>query len=189
MTAKSLILISFLSLSLLQGKNLQACGEMPLDTVQSVELPRYLGTWYEIASFPQSFQKGCVGTTATYSQRQNGDIDVLNQCRLNTLDGKLKTAHGVAKVVDKTTNAKLKVSFFWPFYGKYWIIDLGQGQDYDYAVVGHPNRKYLWILSRTPKMDPAKYDAIVARVREQGFDPSRLKMTLQAERSKAEYIF
>jgi apolipoprotein D and lipocalin family protein len=81
--------------------------------------------------------------------------------------------------VDKNTNAKLKVSFFWPFWGDYWIIDLGR--DYEYAVVGHPGRKYLWILSRTPSMEPAAYEGVLERLRVQGYDTSRLVRTLQVE--------
>jgi apolipoprotein D and lipocalin family protein len=149
----------------------------PLRTVSHVDLGRYVGTWYEIASFPQSFQRGCTATTATYTVRGDGDIDVLNRCRLGSLDGKEKSARGRARVVDRTTNAKLRVSFFRPFWGDYWIIDLAS--DYSYAVVGHPGRDYLWILSRTPTMDEPTYQGIVTRLREQGYDTSRLVRTPQ----------
>ena len=125
----------------------------PLRTVEHVDLQRYLGTWYEIASFPQRFQRGCTATTATYAMRADGQIDVLNRCRKGSLDGPEKSAHGIARVVDRSTNAKLKVSFFRPFWGDYWIVDLAG--DYSYAVVGHPSRDYLWILSRTPSMSEA----------------------------------
>jgi len=153
-------------------------GKMPpLETVSHVDLDRYLGKWYEIASFPQWFQKGCVASTATYSLRKDGDIDVLNQCRKDTLEGKFKSAKGKAWVVDRQSNARLKVRFFWPFSGDYWIIDLGDG--YQYAVVGHPNRNYLWILSRAPQMDPAVYDGILERLKKQHYDVSRLRKTLQ----------
>jgi len=97
----------------------------PLRTVSQVQLERYVGTWYEIASFPQSFQRGCTATTATYAIRQDGEIDVLNRCRKESLDGKEDSAQGRARVVDRSTNAKLEVSFFRPFWGDYWIIDLG----------------------------------------------------------------
>jgi apolipoprotein D and lipocalin family protein len=149
----------------------------PLQTVQRVELDRYMGLWYEIASFPQRFQKGCVASMATYSLRENGKVDVLNQCRNETLDGKLRSAKGKAWVVDKRTNAKLKVRFFWPFSGDYWITDLGP--DYEYAVVGHPKRTYLWILGRKPHMDSTTYEGILQRLKEQQYDVSRLKKTLQ----------
>jgi apolipoprotein D and lipocalin family protein len=148
-----------------------------LRTVDHVDLQRYLGTWYDVASFPQRFQKGCTGSTATYALRDDGEIDVLNRCRLGSLDGEEKTARGRARVVDRETNAKLEVSFFRPFWGDYWIIDLGA--DYEYAVVGHPGRDYLWILSRTPTMDAAVYDGILERLRGQGYEVERLNRTLQ----------
>jgi apolipoprotein D and lipocalin family protein len=152
-------------------------GLAPLQTVDHVELSRYLGTWYEIASYPQSFQKGCTATTADYTLRDDGMITVVNRCRKETLDGKLDEAKGLARVVDTTTNAKLEVSFFRPFWGDYWIIDLDP--EYRFAVVGHPGRDYLWILSREPQLDPAVYDGILERLRESSYDTARLVRTLQ----------
>lgn len=149
----------------------------PLETVAHVELSSYLGTWYEIASFPQFFQRGCTATTATYTLRDDGDIDVLNRCRKGSLDGELKSALGRARVVDRSTNAKLEVSFFGPFWGDYWIINLAA--DYSYAVVGHPDRDYLWILARTPTMSDVTYKSIIVRLQEQGYETSRLVHTLQ----------
>ena len=148
-----------------------AASQTPLETVPRVDLNRYVGRWYEIASFPTWFQKGCLGSTADYRLRPDGEIDVLNQCR-KAPDGALDSARGRAWVTDSATNAKLKVQFFWPFRGDYWIIDLGR--DYDYAVVGHPSRDYLWVLSRTPRIDDGLYDLILERVRQKGYDPSRL---------------
>jgi apolipoprotein D and lipocalin family protein len=125
-----------------------------LRTVPKVDLARYLGTWYEIARYPNSFQKECDQATAQYSLRDDGDIDVLNTC-VRKDNKKLDEAHGVAHVEDPLTNAKLTVTFLpgWLRWtgigvGKYWIIDLGS--EYEYAVVSEPKRKYLWILSRTP---------------------------------------
>jgi len=152
-------------------------GDRPLEVVPHVDLRRYLGTWYEIATIPQRFQKGCVGVTAEYALRNDGDIDVVNTCRQDTLDGKVRSVRGKAWVVDKATNAKLKVRFFWPFSGAYWIIELDP--EYRWAVVGHPGRGYLWILSRTPQMDGALYDEIIRRVTAKGYDTSRIKKTLQ----------
>ncbi len=149
----------------------------PLRTVPKVELERYMGKWYEIASFPQWFQKGCTASTATYSLRNDGKVNVLNECRDKTLDGKMRQAKGKAWVVDKQTNSKLKVSFFWPFSGDYWIIDLAPG--YEYAVIGHPKRTYLWILSRKPHMDTGTYEAILQRLKAQNYDLGPLKKTLQ----------
>lgn len=152
-------------------------GLPPLEAVAQVDLARYTGTWYEIARFPQRFQRGCTGSTATYAPRDDGDIDVLNRCLIDSLDGEEKTASGRARVVDRSTNAKLEVSFFRPFWGDYWIIDLAE--DYSYAVVGHPSRDYLWILSRTAAMAEATYLGIVTRLAAQGYETERLVRTPQ----------
>jgi apolipoprotein D and lipocalin family protein len=152
-------------------------GLPPLTVVDHVELSRYLGTWYEIGSFPQSFQKGCTATTATYALRADGEIDVTNRCRLGTPTGEEKVAEGRARVVDPVSNAKLEVSFFRPFWGDYWIIDLAP--DYSFAVVGHPGRDYLWILSRTPTLDDATYAGILERLKAKGYEIARLNRTVQ----------
>ncbi len=152
-------------------------GLPPLETVRHVDLGRYVGTWYEIAAFPQRFQRGCTATTATYALRADGDLDVLNRCRKGAPDGEERSARGRARVVDRATGAKLEVSFFRPFWGDYWIIDLAD--DYSYAVVGHPSRDYLWILGRTPQMSEETYHAIVTRLQGQGYETARLVRTLQ----------
>ena len=145
-------------------------GHAPaLPVVPDVDLPRYMGVWYEIASYPTWFQKGCTGSTARYHLNADGTVDVLNQCRKG---GTLESARGTAWAPDPGEPAKLKVRFFWPFRADYWIIDLGP--EYEYAVVGHPSREYLWILSRTPAMDPAVYACILQRLRLNGYDPDRL---------------
>lgn len=144
----------------------------PLEVVPHVDLKKYLGKWYEIAHLPAKFQEGCTDTTATYNLSKDGSISVLNEC---TRNGKVKQAKGKAKVVDKNSNAKLKVTFFWPFYGDYWIINLGK--DYDYAVVGTPNRKYLWILSRTLQMDDKLFSQLIEFAKAKGFDVSKLIKT------------
>ena len=143
-----------------------------LEVVAHVDLKRYLGKWYEIAHLPFRFEEGCSDITATYSLSDDGSISVLNECKRS---GKVKRAKGKAKVVDKNTGAKLKVTFFWPFYGDYWIINLGD--DYDYAVVGTPNRKYLWILSRTPQMDDKLFSQLIELVKSKGFDVGSLIKT------------
>ncbi len=110
--------------------------------MSSVDLSRYVGRWYEIAGLPNRFEKKCADSvTATYALRSDGKIEAVNRCRKSS--GEYTTAKGKAKVVDKQTNAKLKVTFFWPFYGDYGILDLGP--NYEYAVVGDPSRDYLWI--------------------------------------------
>ena len=156
----------------------QADQAPPLEVVPSLELERYLGDWYEIASFPQFFQRGCVATQASYSLREDGRIRVLNRCRDGALDADWREAEGVAWVVDPDdSSARLVVSFFWPFKGDYWVIDLGE--DYEFAVVGHPERTYLWILSRTPTLPADVYDEILERIRAQGYDLGPLVKTLQ----------
>ncbi len=149
-------------------------SENALEVVPHVELERYLGKWYEIARLPARFQEGCSETTATYALTKNGGVSVLNECIRN---GKLSRAVGKAKVADKATGAKLKVSFFWPFYADYWIIKLGD--DYSYAVVGTPSRKYLWILSRTPQMDDGLFSELLEFAKSKGFDVGRLIRTSQ----------
>ena len=142
-------------------------NELPaLQTVPHVDLNRYVGLWYEIGRYPNSFQKSCGDSTAMYTARPDGEIDVVNSCR-DEKDGRLREARGRAWVVDKTSNARLKVSFFWPFRGDYWIIDLGR--EYEYAVVGTPNRRYLWILSRTPEIHPDILAKILQNVEKQGY--------------------
>jgi apolipoprotein D and lipocalin family protein len=155
-----------------------ASTDKPLATVPLVDLERYMGKWYEISSFPQSFQKGCHCTVAEYSMTDKGDVRVVNTCRKDAADGKVKTANGKAFVVAGSGNAKLRVQFFWPFRGDYWIIDLAA--DYTYAVVGEPSRKYLWILCRTPQMDETLYREIVDRAAGKGFDVSKLVRTDQS---------
>lgn len=148
-----------------------------LKTVPYVDLKKYAGKWYEIASLPQRFQKGCNCTTAEYTLTDKDFVKVENRCNKDSVNGKKSYIKGKAFVVENSGNAKLKVQFFWPFRGKYWIIDLAE--DYSYAVVGHPNRKYLWILSRTPKINETTYQQIISRIKENGFDISKIELTKQ----------
>ena len=152
-------------------------SNQPLEAVDSVDLQRYQGTWYEIASFPQRFQKGCHCTSATYTATQEDFVVVENRCRKDSINGEESYIKGKAYIVENTNNAKLEVEFFWPFKGDYWIIDLDK--DYQYAVVGHPNREYLWILSRTPQMSDSLYSEITKRIADKGFDLSILQKTVQ----------
>lgn len=150
----------------------------PVQTVAQVDIQKYAGVWYEIASFPLLAQKGCTNVTATYTLRDDGDIDVFNRCRKYSLDGEEDSVNGRARVVDKASNAKLQVSFLRPFWGDYWVIDLAP--DYSYAVVGHPSRDYLWILSRTPTMPEDTYQSILKRLQDdQKYPLDRLNRTLQ----------
>lgn len=148
-----------------------------LKTVSHVDIKRYSGKWYEIASLPQRFQRGCNCTTAEYTLTDKGYIIVYNQCHKGSPSGKISSIKGKAFPVKGSNNAKLKVQFFWPFRGDYWIIDLAD--DYSYAVVGTQNRNYLWILSRTPAMEKQVLDNILIRIKENGFDAGRLSFTNQ----------
>lgn len=154
---------------------------VPPTTVAAVDLQRYVGRWYEIAKIPNRFQKQCArGTTAEYTLRADGRIEVLNRC--TRADGQTDEARGVAKVADRDSNSRLKVSFvrflgMQLFWGDYWIIGLGAG--YEYAIVGSPDRKYGWILSRTPRLAPEVLEVAFATLRAQGYDASRFEMTTQ----------
>lgn len=149
-----------------------------LKTVAQVDLDRYTGKWYEIASYPMIFQKGCHCTTATYTKSPKGFVIVENRCNKGSVDGPESYIKGKAFVAKNSGNAKLKVQFFWPFRANYWIIDLAE--DYSYAVVSDPGRSTLWILSRTPEMDQEVYDAILEKLEDWGFDLSRLRRTIQS---------
>lgn len=148
-----------------------------LQTVPFVDLKKYAGKWYEIASYPQHFQKDCNCTTAEYTLSDKNYVIVENRCNKGNPKGKVSYIKGKAFIVENSGNAKLKVQFFWPFKGKYWIIDLAE--DYSYAVVGHPNRKYLWILSRTATMNENIYQQLISKIQEKGFDISKIKRTKQ----------
>lgn len=158
-------LITFLSIMLFNS-----CKNQDLDTVSSVDLEKYAGKWFDIASFPQRFQKGCENTTATYTLTDKGYVIVENRCKKQE---EMTYIKGKAFVLKNSGNAKLKVQFFWPFRGKYWIIELDK--NYQYAVVGHPNRKYLWILSREPKMNNVLYEELLKKIESKGFDINKIE--------------
>jgi apolipoprotein D and lipocalin family protein len=150
----------------------------PLAVVDPIDLDRYSGRWYEIASFPQRFQRGCVATMATYTRLDAARLRVVNECRDGMFDGDLRSVEGVAWLADPASSeAKLEVQFFWPFRGDYWVIDLDP--DYRHAVVGHPSRDYLWILARTPTLEPTEYEALLARIAAQGYELEHLERTPQ----------
>lgn len=147
----------------------------PLPTVDGVDLARYGGAWHEIALLPNRFQKQCVADTQASYRLEGERVEVINRCR--TADGSVDTARGQAKVVPGSGNAKLRVSFFWPFYGDYWVLALDP--DYRQVLIGEPSRKYAWVLSRTPQMDEAALDALLARAAELGFDRAAFRRTPQ----------
>jgi len=149
-------------------------------TVKELDLNRYLGKWYEIARFPHSFEKSLVGVTATYSLRDDGKIKVMNQGYKNTLDGELSVAEGKAKIPNKLEPAKLKVSFFWIFYGDYYVLELDE--NYQYVMIGSSSPKYFWILCRTPQMDSAIYEMLLEKARKRGYNLDKLVKVLQPEK-------
>lgn len=163
-----------IGLALLCTLVVMGCGDStPLPTVANVDLAKYAGTWHEIASFPSSFQKGCTCTTATYTVEAD-HVKVDNKC---FRDGKWGGIVGKAFAQEGTGNAQLKVQFFWPFKGDYYIMALAD--DYSYALVGHPNREYLWVLARNPQMDEATYQMLLDKATSLGFDTTQLVRTAQ----------
>lgn len=145
----------------------------PLETVEGVDLLRYEGVWYEIAAFPQRYERGCHCTTAEYRAQSDDRIEVINRCRDGDPRGELRVAEGKAFPVKGSGNAKLEVQFFWPFRGDYWVLALGD--DYDWSLVGSPDRDALWILARTPRISPELRDRIERIARTRGFDVGRLE--------------
>lgn len=147
-------------------------------TVPTLDLDRYLGTWYEIARYPHSFEKDLVGVTATYSLKDDGKIKVVNQGYKNTLDGKLKKSIGKAYVPDASKPSQLKVSFFLFFYGDYLVMELDQ-ENYQWAVVGSKSDNFLWILCREPNMEQELYNDLLDRLVKRGYDLTRLERVAQ----------
>lgn len=141
-------------------------------TVKHLELEKYLGTWYEIARFPHSFEKGLVGVTARYSLMNDGTISVVNQGYKGSLEGKTSRAEGKVKIPDPEDPARLKVSFFLFFYGDYYVLELDK--DYRWAMIGSSTPKYFWILSRSPQMDPEVYMMLLKNAEKRGYDLSKL---------------
>ena len=142
-----------------------------------VDLSRYLGRWYEQARYEASFQKGCEGVTADYAAKPDGSVSVVNACRQGALNGPLKTAEASARVVEGSNGAKLKVMFFWPVEGDYWILD--HARDYSWSIVGEPSGQYLWILTRSQRIGLRQYEALVGRARALGYDTALLRRTQQ----------
>lgn len=150
---------------------------IPLTTVEQVDVERYLGRWYEIARFPNSFEENCEGVTAEYARREDGLISVTNTCRKGAVDGPAKVANGRARIVDAESNAKLEVSFFGPFWGDYWILNLAE--DYSLSLVGEPGGRYLWILARTPEITNETKSEAISHLKGLGYNTDALYFTKQ----------
>ena len=174
---KYIFSILFLFITIIKGQDMKN----ELQVVNKVDLKKYIGLWYEVAKIHNWFQKDCIkNTTAEYSLREDGRIKVVNSCM--QADGSIKVAEGVAKVVDNISNAKLEVSFvkilgIQLFWGDYWII--GLGDNYDYALIGSPDRKYGWILSRTKKLSQEKLNEISDLLKIKGYDIKNFEFTEQ----------
>lgn len=177
-TVTPLLAMSALALSCAQTTT-ERLGLPAVQTVDGLELDRYLGQWFEIGSYPNQFQAGCSETIANYALKDDGDIEVKNTC---TVDGEPTEATGVARAVDLDAG-KLEVSFFGPFFGDYWVVELGddvaETEPYSYAVVTSPSRDFLWVLSREPTMAGDTLDGIFARLAEQTIDRERFVLTAQ----------
>jgi apolipoprotein D and lipocalin family protein len=152
-------------------------ADRAVEVQAGLDLERYLGTWYEIASYPASFQRGCTATTASYVRDGSGVLRVRNTCRRGGLDGKPSSVSGYLRVPDPADPARLEVSFFRPFWADYWVLAVAD--DYGWALVGTPNRKYLWVLARTRTLDDATWTSLVGRLAASGWDTGRLVRTLQ----------
>jgi apolipoprotein D and lipocalin family protein len=180
-TLSARLLAAFLGAVMLSG--CAALQKGPLGNLavpqpaKPVEISQYLGRWYEIGRYEAVFQKDCEGVTADYSLAKPGQIAVVNQCRKGALDGIATTANGKAKIVEGSNNAKLRVSFFGPFYGDYWVLD--RAEDYSWSIVGEPSGQYLWLLHRKPQPGVAIITQMRTRATELGYDLSLLRMTQQ----------
>jgi apolipoprotein D and lipocalin family protein len=162
----------------LTAASLAACvTPTELPTVQSVDLSRYYGTWYEIARLPNRFQAMCVSDAQAVYRPDGEDVSVVNQCR--TADGTIKRAEGIARPVAGSRGAKLRVSFFRPFYGDYWILELDP--DYRWVLVGEPGRRVAWILARQPALDDATLARLLERAAALGFDRDAFVRTRHAD--------
>ncbi|MCE2744463.1 MAG: lipocalin family protein [Burkholderiales bacterium] len=181
-----LLKLSFASFVLFFGATVPALAadtQQPLQTIQALDVPRYMGTWFEIAKYPNRFQKQCVAnTSAEYSLQQNGSVKVLNRCRLAS--GELELAEGQARQIGAANSPKLEVRFapawlsWLPMvWGNYWVIDLDP--EYQLVAVSEPKREFLWVLARTQQVDKAKYDALLQRLKAKGFDLNRLELSPQ----------
>jgi lipocalin len=155
----------------------QACStqQPPLEVVKKVDIEQYTGTWYEIARLPNRFEKGLKCVTATYKMREDGKITVINKGNKIDNPQETKQVQGWAKIPNPEVPGKIKVTFFWPFFGKYWIINLDE--NYQHALVGSPSREYLWILSRTMEMEEKTYNNLLKTAEEKGFDTSKMIVT------------
>ncbi|MDX9690693.1 MAG: lipocalin family protein [Alphaproteobacteria bacterium] len=180
LASKKFLLLPFALLSLAACSNFEkgpvGNPHVP-EPAKAIELNRYLGRWYEIARYEAGFQKGCEYVTADYSLRPDGKIKVVNACRRGGPDAPRDSVEGHAYVVDGSQNTKLRVTFFWPFYGNYWVLD--HGDAYDWAIVGEPSGHYLWFLTRDPHPSDETIQRLKDRAAQMGYNLKLLRMTQQ----------
>jgi apolipoprotein D and lipocalin family protein len=164
-------------ITLLSFIGIISCQSQPLETVKTLDVNQYAGTWYEIARLPNRFEKDLEYVTATYELMENGKIKVINRGMSISEPGKKSEITGKAWVPDSAFPGKLKVQFFWPFSGRYWVISLDP--DYRYALVGDPSRKFLWILSKDKQLNQETYLKLVQTARDNGFETDKLVLIKQ----------
>jgi len=174
----NMFLVRLIYCAMLTGLSLTVTGcaetkHTPLPTVDTVDLSQYLGDWYEVALIPNHFQKNCVSDTQANYSLEGGDIRVRNRCR--RADGEIDAANGIAKIVQGSGNAKLRVSFFRPFYGDYWILALDP--DYQWVLVGEPGRQYGWILSRSTSLNAQTLQNLLDKAASLGYQRSAFKLS------------
>ncbi|MET3893018.1 apolipoprotein D and lipocalin family protein [Bosea sp. OAE506] len=177
---------ALIALAMTSALALAACNPLEVGPVgnasvpeprKPVDLGRYVGTWYEQGRYEASFQKGCEGVTAQYAAKPDGTVSVVNSCRQGSPTGPVRSADASARVVDGSNGAKLKVTFFWPIQGDYWVLD--RADDYSWAIVGEPSGRYLWLLTRSRQISPKQYAALVSRAQALGYDTTLVRRTQQ----------
>jgi apolipoprotein D and lipocalin family protein len=179
--------LGMVALALGASAILAACAKIPRpgpvgnravpEPAKPVSADRYMGRWYEQFRYEASFQKGMDGVFADYSLNPDGSVKVVNSGREGGPGGTLKVSRGKARIVDPDTGAKLKVSFFGPFYGDYWVLD--HGDDYEWSIVGEPSGRYLWVLTREQRPDAVMLASLEARVKQLGYHWSLIRRTRQ----------
>ncbi len=179
------ITVLAITLGVLYQTVIAASGPPPLQPVHYVDLNKYAGLWYEIAHNPNKNEEGCQNSVVRFSIREDGEIDILNSCR-DRKDGKLHHADARGWVVDASSNSRLKVSYFWPFRKEYMIID--QGEEYEYAVFCTADRKYIWIISRTPTISSDMLAKVISNIEKQGFNTGDLEYTEHSKHSRSNAV-
>lgn len=152
----------------------------PLPLAQNVDIPRFMGDWYVIANIPTFIEKGAHDAVEGYALRPDGRIATTFTFRKGSFTGPLKTYHPVGTIHDPVTRAEWRMQFVWPFQAAYLITYLDE--DYTETIIGVPSRKYAWIMARTPQIPESRYNDLVRRMADMGYDVSRLQKVPQSGR-------